>query len=223
MKETDLYWPIKAFLEDQGYEVKAEVIDCDVVAVRNDEPPLIVELKKGLTIDLLLQGINRQIITDSVYLAIPHGKGRTFLQRSQEAKNLCRRLGLGLLSVRLDQQQVVVHCDPEQFYPRKIKNRKVALLKEFQMRVGDPNVGGQVGQKIMTAYRQDVLRMVHYLVQNGPTRPRDFISQLNIEKAPSILQQDYYGWFSRIERGVYNLSELGLKAAEEYAHTIKNL
>lgn len=46
LKETDLYWPIKAFLEDQGYEVKAEVIDCDVVAMRNDEPPLIVELKK---------------------------------------------------------------------------------------------------------------------------------------------------------------------------------
>ena len=62
MKETDLYLPIKAFLEDQGYEVKAEVIDCDVVAVRNDEPPLIVELKKGLTIDLLLQGINLSLI-----------------------------------------------------------------------------------------------------------------------------------------------------------------
>ena len=34
MAETDLYAPIKRFLTAQGYEVKAEVGACDVVAVR---------------------------------------------------------------------------------------------------------------------------------------------------------------------------------------------
>ena len=29
-RETDLYAPVKAFLEGQGYDVKAEVADCDV-------------------------------------------------------------------------------------------------------------------------------------------------------------------------------------------------
>ena len=43
--ETSLYAPVKAFLEAQGYQVKAEVRHCDVVARRGDEPPVIVELK----------------------------------------------------------------------------------------------------------------------------------------------------------------------------------
>jgi len=34
MLETDLYPPVKAFLEGQGYDVKGEVQDCDVVAIR---------------------------------------------------------------------------------------------------------------------------------------------------------------------------------------------
>ena len=34
MKETDLYLPLKKFLEKQDYEVKAEVENCDVVAVK---------------------------------------------------------------------------------------------------------------------------------------------------------------------------------------------
>lgn len=33
-RETDLYLPVKAFLEGQGYVVKAEVGAADVVAVR---------------------------------------------------------------------------------------------------------------------------------------------------------------------------------------------
>jgi len=36
MRETTLYEPIKLFLEMQGYEVKAEIVGADVVAVRGD-------------------------------------------------------------------------------------------------------------------------------------------------------------------------------------------
>ena len=44
--ESDLYAPVKALLEGQGYVVKGEVRGCDVVAVRGREPPVIVELKR---------------------------------------------------------------------------------------------------------------------------------------------------------------------------------
>lgn len=44
MKESDLYLPLKQFLETQHYEVKGEVQDCDVVAVRGDEAPVVVDL-----------------------------------------------------------------------------------------------------------------------------------------------------------------------------------
>jgi hypothetical protein len=39
--ETELYLPVKRFLEAQGYAVKAEIGGCDVLAVRGGEPPLI--------------------------------------------------------------------------------------------------------------------------------------------------------------------------------------
>ena len=38
-KETDLYPPVKALLEGQGYEVKGEVGAADIVACRGDEDP----------------------------------------------------------------------------------------------------------------------------------------------------------------------------------------
>ena len=43
MKESELYLPVKRFLESQDYEVKGEVQDCDVLAVRDSEPPVVVE------------------------------------------------------------------------------------------------------------------------------------------------------------------------------------
>ena len=66
MLETELYLPVKRFLEAQGYAVKAEIGDCDVLAVRGNEPPLIVELKTSFNLQLLLQGIDRQTMTDTV-------------------------------------------------------------------------------------------------------------------------------------------------------------
>ena len=81
MKETDLYIPIKRFFESKGYEVKAEIKDCDAIAIKEDEEPIIIELKTGLTIDLLMQGVDRQLISDFVYLVVPHRGGRIFKKR----------------------------------------------------------------------------------------------------------------------------------------------
>ena len=53
LSEADLYEPIKRFLESQGYEVKGEVGDCDVVARRGDEAPVIVELKTRFSLPLV--------------------------------------------------------------------------------------------------------------------------------------------------------------------------
>ena len=69
-RETDLYIFVKEYLEARGYTVKSEVEGCDVVAVKENEPVVIVELKLTFSIDLVLQGIQRQSITDDVYLAV---------------------------------------------------------------------------------------------------------------------------------------------------------
>ena len=66
VRETDLYPPIKTFLEDQGYIVKSELGGVDVVAVRGAEPPVIVELKLGFTLTLFHQCLARLKVSDEV-------------------------------------------------------------------------------------------------------------------------------------------------------------
>ena len=186
MRETELYAPVKAFLEAQGYEVKAEVRDCDVVAVRDNAEPVIVELKLQLSLALLLQGVDRQGISDRVYVAVPTGKGPRWRSQVKDAVRLCRRLGLGLLSVR--NGAVIAHVDPGPYAPRKFKRRRDLLLKEFQNRVGDPNTGGQVKRKVITAYRQGALRLAMYISDVGSVKPKVARDELGIPKAASILQ-----------------------------------
>ncbi len=212
MRETELYQPLKTFLEDQGYEVKAEVTHCDIVAMRGDEPPLIVEMKTSLSLELLMQGVERLALSDTVYVAFPAGKGKSWLKRAKVATKLCRRLGLGLISVRFgDPARVLVHADPSPYQPRKSKPRLNALLKEFAARDGDPNTGGQTRQTIVTAYRQEALAVAEALAE-GPNRPAVLAKSLNIPRAASILQNNYYGWFYRVERGVYALTDHGQAA-----------
>lgn len=101
--ESSLYAPVKAFLEAQGYRVRAEVQHSDVAALRTNEKGeeelLVVELKQGLTIDLLLQGVKRQKSADLVYLAVPRPKRFWFEARWRDILHLLRRLELGLLLV----------------------------------------------------------------------------------------------------------------------------
>ncbi|MCG8693213.1 MAG: DUF2161 family putative PD-(D/E)XK-type phosphodiesterase, partial [Minwuiales bacterium] len=145
-REQDLYPPIKSFLEGQDYTVKAEINGCDVVAIRGDEPPVIVELKKGFTLDLVFQGVDRLRITDQVYLAVPappaKSRGPLSHRSRRRALKLCRRLGLGLILVHGNDKAadfVEVLLDPLPYRPRPNRQRHNLLLKEFAHRVGDPN------------------------------------------------------------------------------------
>jgi hypothetical protein len=95
MAETALYLPVKRHLESQGYTVKSEIKSCDVVAVRGDESPVIVELKTGMTIQLLFQAVDRLAMTDFVYVAIERPKRGV----TSQALKLCRRIGIGLIVV----------------------------------------------------------------------------------------------------------------------------
>src|SRR3989442_11211960 len=100
--ESDLYPAVKAFLEGQGYSVKAEVRGCDVVATRGDGPPVIVELKLSFSLALLLQGVDRLTLTDRVYLAVCRPRSRRARRASVHRRNvrdLCRRLRLGPMTV----------------------------------------------------------------------------------------------------------------------------
>jgi hypothetical protein len=211
MREAELYPDLKAYLEAQGYEVKAEIGACDVMARRGDEPAVVVEMKVTFSLALVMQGVARQALFDHVYLAVPLGP-RGWSLRYRDIIALCRRLGLGLLAVRVG-QGVEAHLDPGPYQPRRNVARAGRLLREFERRVGDPNVGGTAGIPRMTAYRQDAIRCAQALA-GGPRKASDVVKACGVVRAASLMRADHYGWFERVERGIYALTPKGRAALE---------
>ena len=211
-RETDLYPPIKAFLEDQGYVVKSEVGAADVVAVRGAEPPVIVELKLGFSLTLVHQCVARLSVAEEVYMSVERGKGKRFQKSIKDMTRLCRRLGLGLMTVRIKDALVQVHCDPGPYVPRKNTRKQGQLLKEFAGRVGDPNDGGQTRVGLITAYRQDALKLALYLFEAGASKGADVARETDVSRATTMMRDDHYGWFEKVEKGVYGLTPKGAEA-----------
>lgn len=223
LSESDLYEPVKRMLETQGYEVKSEVGAADVVAVRGEEPPVIVELKTGFSLALFHQAIERLKVSDAVYVAVPEWKGRAGWKAFVANRSLCRRLGLGLITIKADCSQADIHLDPGPYKPRKSKARTERLLREFQHRVGDPNTGGISKTTIVTAYRQDALRCLRELHVSGPLKAAMVAKNTNVDRARAIMSDDHYGWFERVERGVYAITPKGIAAIEQYAEELERL
>lgn len=208
--ETELYLPVKRFLEGLGFEVKGEIGGCDVVAVAAGEPPVVVigELKLAFNLELVLQGVHRAGAADEVWLAAPlsrRGRGR---EADPRFRNLCRRLGFGLLGVAAT-GDVEILVSPAAPTPRRDPKRRSRLVDEHRRRRGDPVAGGSTRTPQMTAYRQEALACAAALA-DGPRRPRDL--RPIAPRAAAILADDVYGWFERVERGVYALREAGRAA-----------
>jgi hypothetical protein len=207
--ETSLYSPVKRYLEKLGFQVKGEICGCDLVALREGSALVVVgELKLSFTLELLLQGIDRIPACDEIWLAVrtsARGKGR---ERDPRVRKLCRLLGFGLLGVssggRIDPL-----VEPRPWRPRRDPKRRSQLIREHERRLGDPVSGGTSRSPIMTAYRQQAL-ICAALVANGPSRPRDL--KVTVPDAPKILLDNVYGWFVRVERGVYALTDQGRAA-----------
>jgi len=244
--ESNLYAPVKAFLEARGYLVRAEVQHCDVAALRTREDGgeelLVVELKQGLTIDLLLQGVKRQKAADLVYLAVPRPKRFWFEARWRDIMHLLRRLELGLLlvvpdgvesgskgkTVKQGQAPVEVVLEPKPFdraqSVSRAKRVRKAMVNEARERSGDYNVGGSTRQAIVTVYRERALNLVSLIEKSGA----GYMSIAGLKKAGAhaesashILQSNVYGWFVRTGRGYYGLSAAGKLALEEFATVVQ--
>ncbi|WP_175580854.1 DUF2161 domain-containing phosphodiesterase [Celeribacter sp. HF31] len=206
IRETDLYLPVKAHFEALGYVVKAEVRDADVVAVK-DGVPVIIELKTGFTLQLLQQGTARQALSDHVYLAVPRWKGKAGWRMFKGNLGLCKRLGLGVISVNVVEGSVQVHHDPRAFVPRKNKAKTEKLLAEFARREGDPNLGGSKAGGRVTAYRQDAEKCRAYLLENGPSKGAEVAKATGVKHATRMMRDNHYGWFEKVEVGVYGVQQ----------------
>lgn len=221
--ERDLYEPVKSLLEGLGFTVRGEVNGCDLAAVRGDDL-VIVELKRTVNLDLLLQAVDRLRLTDLVYVAVEAPR-RVRGRRWTQIQHLCRRLGLGLMVVRFTGggPAAAVLFDPEPWRPRPRSRQRAALLREVARRSGDYNVGGSTRSPLITAYREEALRIAAYLREQGPSAVRTIRAATGVEAAAPILQRNYYGWYERTARGVYRLTPAGEEALRTYAHVVSRL
>lgn len=213
--ETTLYLPVKSFLERAGYTVKGEIGGCDLVGLSDGDPTVVVicELKLTFNLELILQAVDRATVCDEVWIAArisAKGRGR---EADKRYRDLCRRLGLGMLGVS-DRGEVSVIVSSVSPMPRTNPKRRTRLVKEHRKREGDPTRGGSTRVPIMTAYRQQAIACAVALA-GGPLRPRDL--KQAVPTAGQILLNNYYGWFERIEKGVYGLTPAGLQVLESVA------
>ena len=212
--ETALYLPVKRFLEKLGFAVKGEIGGCDLVALSKDDPPVVVigELKLSFNLELVLQAVDRAASGDEIWLAAKmsaRGKGR---ESDARYRNLCRRLGFGMLGVTAN-GQVEILVKPPTTAPRRDPKKRSRLVAEHQRRVGDPAIGGSTRTPVMTAYRQQALACASAL-SGGPKPVRDL--RKHVPDAGKILLHNVYGWFARTERGVYALTEAGRAALKRW-------
>lgn len=229
MKETELFQPVKELLTELGYDIRSEVKDADIAAIKGNEL-IIIELKTSYNLKLILQAAKRQRLTDQVYIAIPRPVykkrfGRDFKDR----EFLLRRLGLGLIFVAMDAEQpyAKIVFDPKIFDMKRSqvnsRRKKKKLLKEFEGRSINYNVGGSVKQKLVTAYREKSLGIVSIMAK------RDIMSTKEIREAggpaetTNIMYNNHYDWFEKVGRGKYRLSDKGENALKEYSEIVKNI
>lgn len=210
--ETDLYGPVRDYLERQGYSVYSEVKHCDVTALKGEEL-VVVELKTSFNLKLLVQTVKRQRAADSVYVAIPRPKGAGRTAAWRDMCLLLRRLEAGLITVDLNRPEPVIEIE---FHPntfdrlksmQKSKNVRRSIIQEVEGRYGDFNKGGSTRRKLVTAYRENAIYIACCLMKFGRLSPAQLRKIGTGPKTPSILAKNYYGWFEKAGRGLYGLRD----------------
>ena len=219
-RERDLYAPVKRLLEGQGYAVKGEVGAADVVGLRDGAPPVIVELKRSVTLGLFHQAVARLAMSDHVYVAVTRPEGPRARRALKDNLALCRRLGIGFITVRERDGVVEVLCDPGAPAPRRNTRAQAKLLRAFARLRGDPNEGGATRHGLVTGYRQDALACAAYLAEAGAEKGALVARATGVPGATRIMRENHYGWFEKVETGVYALTPAGRKGLADWSDSV---
>ena len=114
-------------------------------------------------------------------------------------------------------------ADPGPYAARKLKKKKKAMLRAFDRLDGDPNEGGATRHGIVTGYRQDALKCARFLAVHGPSKGAKVAEWAEVPVATKIMADDHYGWFKRVERGVYGLTPNGIEGLKTFKDAITDL
>ncbi len=223
--EKDLFNPVQEYFSNLGFSVHGEVKLCDITASKGDDL-IIIELKRSLNLDLLIQAAKRQRITEKVYVAIPKPNFSMFSRKWRDLCFIVRRLELGLITVSFkdDTDMVKVIMEPSPFDRQKSmqrhKTKRKSITGEIEGRHGNFNIGGSMGTKLMTVYKENSIHIACCLKKFGQMSPRKLRELGTGDKTLSILNKNFYKWFERVEKGVYRLSTHGNEVLQKYPQLV---
>lgn len=216
MKETELYEPIKTYLESLGYAVKGEVGAIDVFAMK-EEATIAIELKNQITLKLIYQAIERQKLADDVYIAIPKSALKSHQLNYRSFILLLKRLSIGLMVVQNNSVNVIT--DPFEYdlelSKKRNKKKHTKLIQEFKNRNDEMNIGGSRGKR-MTVYREKTILVAKTIFEYKILSPKQIKELTGIAETSSILQKNYYGWFYRVRQGLYALTDKGILEIDSF-------
>jgi len=213
MLESNLFDPIKRLLESHGYHVKGEIVHTDVFGVK-EQRTIAVELKNQISLKLIYQAIERTKVADFVYIGVPKQAIISHRKEMKYLKQLLQKLKIGLISVDHNEASFLIEVD--EFSSKKRTNlKKRRVIKEFNERDNHINLGGTKG-KVLTAYKENVIRIAFMLRKMKSASPKKLMEHTGILETSRIMQSNFDGWFEKIERGIYQLSEKGEKELDFY-------
>ena len=213
--ETDLHKPVKKYFESLGYVVNAEVKNCDLTAYKENKL-IVIELKTNFNMTVLYQALDRQKISNEVFIAIPKPK-RTKNNRTKMSL-VCQKLNLGLLLVSCtsNNKSVEVVVEPKEQTKQKNNARSRSVIQEIKGRTMDNNIGGSTRRKITTAYTEKAIYIAYILFKEGNQKASNLVKKYNCAtNAREILYNNYYGWFGGKGKGVYELTEKGRESLQQ--------
>ncbi|MCL2285942.1 MAG: DUF2161 family putative PD-(D/E)XK-type phosphodiesterase [Firmicutes bacterium] len=214
-KESDMYEPIRKLLTEQGFTVRGEVKGCDIAAVK-DDILWIVEMKLSANITLIYQAMERQTATGWVFVAIPRPKNARD-GNFRKLQKLVKKLQLGLITVALDTPAKYAEIIIFPVGKDDKKNKKTAALKKEIAGRSVDSTGGTTKTQINTAYRERCVRIACLLEVKGAASPKELV-KLGCEKDASyLLRTNMLGWFEKVSKGMYGLSDVGIGYLEDNA------
>lgn len=217
MRESDLFSPVKELFSAMGCKVNAEVVNCDMTALKDDEL-IIIELKRSLSVTLLAQALERQKTGAAVYIAVPKPK-KYAPRKFRDTLYVLKKLELGLIFVTLrdkDCSFAEIIYNPQTFKPVQInKKARAKILKEISGREQDNNIGGITHRKVATAFTEKNIFVACIAKKYNTVTPR-LAKEITGTDCGALLNRNYYGWFEKLERGVYAISGKCLAELEDY-------
>ena len=209
--ERDMYLPVKRYFEERGYTVRSEVLGVDAVAVRGEEM-LLLEFKKGFSMPLLYQAIDRLKVSKRVYTVIPRPKRRGILNK---IIYIVKKLELGLITVDMDVSKRTVEIIAEPVSAKTLDNKRSRkVLAEAVNRTFDGNSGGSVNVKLLTAFRERNIKIACMLYKHGQMSVKELKAYGCGKETSGILSRNFYGWFYAVTKGVYFLTDGGFEEIE---------